>query len=807
MYNRGDAIVVNCTFSGNSGELYTHSNGGGIADYYGDSLTVVNCIFSGNSTGFGGGMFNRRSSSTNVVNCTFSSNSATLDGDGGGIYNRDCNPVITNCIIWGNIGEQIYNYYSTADPKVTYSCVQGSYPGVGNISSNPLFSGSNLYLQNGSPCIDAGSNDSLPPDTLDLDDDIDTTELIPWDRASKLRRADDPAVDPDTGNAGVVGPPIVDMGAYEVSPIFVDDNALFEGDGRSWATAFKYLQDALYAAADPLSGRGEIRVAQGTYYPDQDEGGHVTPSDRAATFEMQNNLAIRGGYRGPTGGDSPDDRNITAFETILSGDYAGSDDPNDPNSYNENSYHVASSNDTDATAILEGFTVTGGNANGPGGSSIPRPWHDRGGGIYNWAGSPTLTDLVICENTAERSGGGIYIRRGEPIILRCSFSMNHGASGGGIYCDFSYLTLVDCAFLGNSARLWSGGGVSAGTGATLRGCSFIENSATNGGGMEIGFLSGSNDNVVLENCTFKGNSARAYNGNGGAIHIDGDTDSLLPEMRLILANCTFSGNSAYRGGAIYTITSSWDGWCNMTGTLSNCTLGMNTANEGGGIYWLASGLLSEGILQVSNCILWGNCDSNGVDESSQIHVLGSVETSIAHSCIQNCSTYCSDPNDQNIGTDPNDNPQFVRDPNGGDNGWGDDPCTPDVDESLNDDYGDLRLTAGSPCIDMGNNETDIDASTPEIVPLPDTDLDGRPRFADGDCNDTNTVDMGAYEFTYAYIGDFDVDCDVDFADYAIFADYWLTDELLVDIAPTPAGDGIIDQRDLNILCDNWLFGK
>jgi predicted outer membrane repeat protein len=428
MYNRGKAMVVNCTFSGNSGHLYSHSSGGGIADYYGDWLTLVNCVFSGNSAGFGGGMFNRRSDYVNVVNCTFSGNSATLDGDGGGIYNRDCKPVITNCIIWGNIGDQIYNYYSTADPNVTYSCVQGSYPGTGNISSNPLFSGSNLYLQNGSPCIDAGNNDALPPDTLDVDDDSDSTELIPWDRASKLRRADDPAVDPDPGNTGTIGTPVVDIGAYEVSPIFVDDNASSWGDGRSWATAYKYLQDAVFVAGDPMGGRGEIRVAQGTYYPDQSEWGYVAPADREASFELQNNLAIRGGYRGPAGGGNPDDRDITVFETILSGDYANDDDPNDPNSYDENSYHVVHSRDTDATAVLEGFTVTGGNANGPGGSSLPLSRHDRGGGIYNWAGSPTLTDLVVCENTAEGSGGGIYIRSGQPIILRCAFSMNHGSS-------------------------------------------------------------------------------------------------------------------------------------------------------------------------------------------------------------------------------------------------------------------------------------------------------------------------------------------------------------------------------------------
>ncbi len=53
------------------------------------------------------------------------------------------------------------------------------------------------------------------------------------------------------------------------------------------------------------------------------------------------------------------------------------------------------------------------------------------------------------------------------------------------------------------------------------------------------------------------------------------------------------------------------------------------------------------------------------------------------------------------------------------------------------------------------------------------DLDSHPRFADGDCNRTHIVDMGAYEFAFVYLGDLDGDCDVDFADFAIFANHWL----------------------------------
>jgi len=92
--------------------------------------------------------------------------------------------------------------------------------------------------------------------------------------------------------------------------IYVDDDAPLGGDGASWAAAYKYLQDALAAASDG----DEIRVAGGTYTPDQDEAGNVTPGDREATFQLINGVAVRGGYRGCPEGDcgsgDPDERDF-----------------------------------------------------------------------------------------------------------------------------------------------------------------------------------------------------------------------------------------------------------------------------------------------------------------------------------------------------------------------------------------------------------------------------------------------------------------------------------------------------------------
>jgi len=146
---------------------------------------------------------------------------------------------------------------------------------------------------------------------------------------------------------------------------------------------------------------------------------------------------------------------------------------------------------------------------------------------------------------------------------------------------------------------------------------------------------------------------------------------------------------------------------------------------------------------------------------------------------------------------------FIRDPyDGGDNRWGD----------ANDDYGNLRLAAGSPCIDKGDNNSvpadtadlDNDANTVEQTPL---DIDLHSRFVDGDPNSAVVVDMGAYEFSWVFAGDFDGDADVDFADFAILAASWLQNNPALDIAPPPAGDGIVDLKDFAVLFDNWLAGK
>ena len=113
--------------------------------------------------------------------------------------------------------------------------------------------------------------------------------------------------------------------------------------------------------------------------------------------------------------------------------------------------------------------------------------------------------------------------------------------------------------------------------------------------------------------------------------------------------------------------------------------------------------------------------------------------------------------------------------------------------------GDYHLLPESLCIDIGDNNV--------VPPSAATDLDGKPRFIDGDCDDAEIVDLGAYEF--AHVGDFNFDGDIDLADFAIFGLAWSTEPTDEQWNPicnvnTPA-DNSIDMPDFGVFVENWLI--
>jgi hypothetical protein len=90
---------------------------------------------------------------------TFNGNTATTDG--GGVY-PSSNTDVVNCILWGDTPDEIYDPGLFSD--VTYSNVEGGWPGTGNIDADPLFADAvndDFHLTYLSPCRNAGDNSAV----------------------------------------------------------------------------------------------------------------------------------------------------------------------------------------------------------------------------------------------------------------------------------------------------------------------------------------------------------------------------------------------------------------------------------------------------------------------------------------------------------------------------------------------------------------------------------------------------------------------------------------------------------------------
>ena len=192
------------------------------------------------------------------------------------------------------------------------------------------------------------------------------------------------------------------------SKIYVDGRASSSDCMESIGTLdhpFITLQDALTAAI----GQGEtILVAQGTYYPDESECGNINTNDRDTTFSIPNGVVLMGGYNSTFTA-----RDLTNTPSILSGDI----DQNAPNIEN-NSFHVVRTYNVDFSTVIDGFIITGGNANASEGEN------SNGGGWYNEgnndSSNPTIRNCRFISNFA-LTGGGMYNSTAFDVVSRNDF--------------------------------------------------------------------------------------------------------------------------------------------------------------------------------------------------------------------------------------------------------------------------------------------------------------------------------------------------------------------------------------------------
>ena len=167
---QGKMTVEACTFSGNAavGDFYRSDiRGGGIYNQGSNTdAVIVNCTFYGNSADFGGGAANW--GKMLLINSTLSENSAAHGeelADG-----KDYLTEVVNCILWhGYPGDEIYTDQSYP-VDVRYSIIKGGYPGEGNLDVSPLLGTPSwnggptrtCALLPGSPAIDSGTSSGAP---------------------------------------------------------------------------------------------------------------------------------------------------------------------------------------------------------------------------------------------------------------------------------------------------------------------------------------------------------------------------------------------------------------------------------------------------------------------------------------------------------------------------------------------------------------------------------------------------------------------------------------------------------------------
>ncbi|MDP0501121.1 MAG: hypothetical protein Q7P63_13585 [Verrucomicrobiota bacterium JB022] len=94
--------------------------------------------------------------------------------------------------------------------------------------------------------------------------------------------------------------------------IHVNQAAEPGGDGTSWGSAYRYLQNAL----QQLQAGDEVWIAQGTYYPDMGTG--IDNNDTTASFHLDQPIVLRGGFLGSE--TAPSQRPTQGAATVLSGD-------------------------------------------------------------------------------------------------------------------------------------------------------------------------------------------------------------------------------------------------------------------------------------------------------------------------------------------------------------------------------------------------------------------------------------------------------------------------------------------------------
>ena len=519
-----DALIQHCLIRWNR----TLDSGGAIS-----GGQYVNCLIAGNvsehDTAVG--------TANRLVNCTVVDNTAE-EGAALGAER------VVNCIVWGNTPEQI-----ESGTEVAYSCVEGGWPGTGNIDDDPqLAFDEDQHLTAGSPCIGAGTND--PPGGL-------------------------PKVDLDGNPRPLPAGGVADMGAYEFNDAqptiavswreLLHSRPLGSGDpppptlGTRNAGGgdldWELLEECPWLSCDPASGTSAGEVDDITLEVDVStlpHGEHVCdlvatapdavndPLHITLTLRLTDVLHVPADYTTIQAAvdEAVDGDRIVLGDGVHTGpgnveigllgkDIVIESASGDPGACvidcDGASYGIEFSALQGPSVVLSGITVKNADGNGV-----------RVGGDA----SPTITNCRFVNN----AGAGLKMGdRSNPIVSRCLFASN-GSHGVAVWNRASP-TFSHCAIRDNqnSGVYHTDYCVCYGGPRTIRlhNCLLAGNVATRGGGVCVGAVASAA--IEVRNCTFHGNVAMV---SGGGLAIRGSIASAS------VRNTIFWGNDAPDGSQL-----------------------------------------------------------------------------------------------------------------------------------------------------------------------------------------------------------------------------------------------------------------
>lgn len=347
--------------------------------------------------------------------------------------------------------------------------------------------------------------------------------------------------------------------------LYVKADAAGQQNGRCWRDAYRDLQDALdHARAQ--SEVAEIWVARGVYRPARGSG------SRAESFRLVDGVRVYGGFVGNETLLEQRNPDPLTNGTRLSGDLL---DDDAAGNRQDNSYNVVSAIGLSSGAVLDGFTVSGGFADGT--------RHQAQGGAVHISAADVRIDRCLLAGNAAVEGGAIYIDSGSPLLRGCIVRDNAAQRGGALHVVGGAPRVEFATFLKNQASESGGDVLAGGAAETL----LLHTRLLGGGAVRGGSLAAGEDGLIeAVNCVITGAQAAAT---GGAVQLDGRAIA-----RLI-----------------------------------NCTVVDNSAAATGGVYATA-----QSAAFIQSTILWANHDvSSGLGEAAQLALDAAALADVQYSCL------------------------------------------------------------------------------------------------------------------------------------------------------------------------------